>query len=123
MDIAFKDIIGKCIIIYMDDLIVFSIKRGDHISDLCKVFQRCREFSISLNSNKCIFGVTEGKLLGHVISENGISIDPKHIQDILKIQPLANKKEMNSFFGKINFFLKFIIGFVEIVKPLNPMLK
>lgn len=77
MDIAFKDIIGKCIIIYMDDLPVFFKKRGDHIADLCKVFQKFREFGISLNPKKCIFGVTKGKLLGHVIFEKGIAIDPK----------------------------------------------
>lgn len=68
MDITFKDLIGKCIIIYMDDLTIFSKRRGDYVSDLCKVFQRCREFGVSLNPKKCIFGVTEGKLLGHIIS-------------------------------------------------------
>lgn len=67
MDIDFKDIIGKCIIIYMDDLTVFSKMRGDHIANFCKVFQRCKEFGISLNPKKCIFGVTKGKFLGQII--------------------------------------------------------
>lgn len=75
MDIAIKDIIGKCIIIYIDDLTVFLKKHGDHIVDLCRVFQRCKKFGISLDPKKCIFGVTKGKLLGHVILEKGISID------------------------------------------------
>lgn len=111
MDIVFKDLIGKCIIIFMDDLTVFSKKQGDHVSNLCKVFKKCREFGISLNPKKCIFGVTEGKLLGHVISKKGISIDPERIQAILKIQLPGNKKELKSFFGKINFVRKFIMGF------------
>lgn len=107
----------------MDGLTVFSKKRGDHTTNLCKVFQRCREFGISLNPKKCIFGVTEGKLLGHIISEKGIAINLERVEAILKIQLPTSKNEIKSFFGKINFVMKFIIGFVEIIKPLNAMLK
>ena len=123
MDYAFKDLVKKCIIIYMDDLTVFSRCREDHISDLRRIFQRCRRYGISLNPKKCMFAVTEGKLLGHVISERGISIDPKHIEAISKIGLPASQKELKSFFGKINFVRKFITGFAEIVRPLNDMLK
>lgn len=77
MDIAFRDLVGKCIIIYMDDLTVFSKKREDHVEDMRKVFQRCQRYGISLNPKKCIFGVIEGKLLGRLITEKGILIDPE----------------------------------------------
>ncbi|XP_059074946.1 uncharacterized protein LOC131874979 [Cryptomeria japonica] len=123
MDIAFRDLIGKCIIIYMDDITFFSRKREDHVDDLRKVFQRCKSYSVSLNPKKCIFGVMEGKLLGHVISEKGISIDPDRVKAISTINLPASKKELKSFFSKINFVRKFIIGFTEIVRPLNEMLK
>ncbi|XP_057863203.1 uncharacterized protein LOC131071404 [Cryptomeria japonica] len=123
MDIAFQDLIGKCIIIYMDDITIFSRKREDHIEDLRKVFQRCRKYGISLNPKKCIFGVTEGKLLGHIISEKGISIDPERVEAISKINLPSSKKELRSFFGKINFVREFISGFAEIIRPLNEMLK
>lgn len=123
MDIAFRDLVGKCIIIYMDDLTIFSKRREDHVDDLRKIFQRCRRYGISLNPKKCMFVVTEGKLLGHVISEKGISIDPERIEAISRIGLPASQRELKSFFGKINFVRKFIIGFTEIVKPLNDMLK
>lgn len=55
MDIAFRELIGKCIIIYMDDLTLFSKERKDHLEDLRKIFQRCRRYGISLNPKKCIF--------------------------------------------------------------------
>ena len=67
MDYAFKDLKDKCIIIYMDDITEFSKNREDHILDLRKVFTRCRKFRVSLNLKKCMFGVTEGKILGNVI--------------------------------------------------------
>ena len=72
MDYAFRDLVKKCIIIYMDDLTVFSRCREDHVSDLRRIFQRCRRYGISLNPKKCMFAFTKGKLLGHVISERGI---------------------------------------------------
>lgn len=62
-------------------------------------------------------------MLGHVISEKGISIDPDKVKAISTINLPAGKKELKSFFGKINFVKKFIIGFAEIVRPLNEMLK
>ena len=123
MDYAFKDLKDKCIIIYMDDITVFSKNREDYIMDLRKVFTRCRRFGVSLNSKKCMFGVTEGKLLGHVILEKGIMIDPERVEAISKLGIPSSKRELKSFFGKINFLRKFISAFAEIVKPMNDMLK
>lgn len=70
-----------------------------------------------------MFVVTEGKLLGRVISEQGISINHECIEAISKIIFLASQKELKSFFGKFNFVKKFITRFVRIVRPLNDMLK
>ncbi|KAH9300214.1 hypothetical protein KI387_011797, partial [Taxus chinensis] len=58
MDLAFKDL-KYCIFIYLDDLMVFSKRRGDHIYHLEQVLARCRKHGISLNPKKCIFGVIE----------------------------------------------------------------
>ena len=110
IDYTFRDLVKKCIIIYMDDLTMFSRCREDHISDLRRIFQRCRRYGISLNPKKCMFSVTEGKLLGHVISKRGISIDPERIEAISKIGLPASQKELRSFFGKIKFVRKFITG-------------
>ena len=67
MDYAFMGLIGKLIEIYQDDLKVFFKDGKTHINHLRKVLDRCREFGISLNPAKSVFGVTEGKLLGHII--------------------------------------------------------
>lgn len=69
----------------MDDLTVFSKRRENHVEDLRKIFQRCRRYGISLNLKKCMFGVIEGKLLGHVISKKGISINLERIEEISMI--------------------------------------
>jgi hypothetical protein len=63
MDYAFSGIIKKLIVVYQDYIIVFSKHRSNHIAHLRKVFDKCKEFKISLNPNKSLFGVTEDKLL------------------------------------------------------------
>lgn len=77
MDIAFSELINKFILIYLDDLIVFSKSKDDHFDHLELVFQKCQEFGVSMNPKKCVFRVPQGKLLGHVVSRGGVSIDPK----------------------------------------------
>jgi hypothetical protein len=76
-----------------------------------------------LNPKKTIFVVSEGILLGHVISKYGISVDPERTKAIMQIPPPHNKNSMQSFFGKINFVRRFVPDFVEIVKPLQWMIK
>jgi hypothetical protein len=69
-----------------------------------------------------IFGVEEGKLLGHIISKGGINIDPEQIKAIDQLPLPHNKKSMQSFFGKINFVREFTPNFTEIVKILQKMI-
>ena len=123
MDYAFKGLIGKIIEIYQDDLTVFSKDGITHISHLKQVFDRCREFGISLNPAKSIFGVTEGKLLGHIISKDGIKIDPERVEAIQKIPLPHNLKSLQSFLGKTNFLRRFIPNYAEIAKPIQSLLK
>jgi hypothetical protein len=81
------------------------------------------EYAISLNPKKSIFGVYKGKLLGHIISKDGITIDPSRFEAIKKIPLPKDKKSLQSFFGQINFVGRFILNFAEIVKLVNRVLK
>ena len=71
MDIAFRGLIQKSVVIYLDDITVFSKNRADHLTHLRRVFEHYRKYGISLNPKKSIFVVTEGKLLGFVVSKQG----------------------------------------------------
>ena len=77
MSKTFVDLKDQIIVIYLDNLTMFSRKRKDQIEDLRNVLQRCREHEIFLNPKKSIFCVTEGKLLSHIVCQEGIRIDPK----------------------------------------------
>ena len=75
MDISFSEEIGFFIVIYLDDISVYSKIDEEHLVHLRTVFERCRNFGLSLNPKKTLFGLQECKLLGHIISEEGIKID------------------------------------------------
>jgi hypothetical protein len=123
MDVVFRGIINKCVVVYLDDVNVYSKKKEDHIQHLTQIFKRCRKYGISLNPKKTIFGVEEGKLLGHFKSQAGIHIDPKRIRAISHLPLPQNKKAMQSFFGKINLVRKFTPDFTETIKPLQKMIR
>ena len=85
MDIDFRELIGRSDVVYLDDITIFSKKREEHAFHLRHIFECCRKYGISLNPKKCVFAVIEGKLLGHIVSKKGISIDPEIIKAIEQI--------------------------------------
>lgn len=92
MDIAFSKEIHDFLVIYLDDLTVFSKSDQQHLDHLRQVFLICRKYGISVNPKKSLFGLEEGKLLGHIISKYGIKIDTDRIVAILQIPYPRNVK-------------------------------
>jgi hypothetical protein len=90
---------------------------------LHKKFNRCRSLGISPNPNKSILGVFEGKLLGDIVSKDGVRIDLNRVKGIQEMPLSASKKEIQCFFGQINFMSRFIPNFAKIVKPISDMRK
>ena len=123
MDIAFAGEIGNFVVIYMDDITVYSKYDREHLRHLEKVFMKCRKFGISLNPKKSNFALEEGKLLGHIISKDGIKIDPERVSAILKVGEPRSKKEIQSFLGQVNFLRRFVPSFAEILMNITNMLK
>jgi hypothetical protein len=122
MQIDFDDLIRKIIQIYLDDLNVYSKNRSNHFGHLRKVLMRCRKFIISLNPYKSIFGVTKGNILGYIVYDSRISIDPERIDAILNLPAPTSKKEVQAFMCIINFVRRFVLDFAVIVKPIHNLL-
>ena len=85
--------------VYVDDMIVKSKDRENHTMNLRKFFKRIKEYRIRLNPQKCTFGVTVGKLLGFLVSDRGIEVDPSKIKAILEMPPPKSEKEIRGFLG------------------------
>ena len=82
MDIAFVGLKDKFVLIYLDDLTVYSNIHEEHLQHLRRVFLKCRQFGISLNPKKSQFALREGKILGHIVSTEGVKIDLVQVEAI-----------------------------------------
>jgi hypothetical protein len=87
----------KFVVIYLDDLTVFSNSNVEHLKHLRQTFDKCRKYSLSLNPKKSHFSMQEGKLLGHIVSKDGIKVDPKRVESIDKINIPTEKKKFSDF--------------------------
>jgi hypothetical protein len=87
MKAALKDQVGRNMLSYVDDIVVASNKKASYISDPTETFSNMREAKLKLNLEKCVFGVTRGKVLGCLVSTKGIEASPDKIKAILQIQP------------------------------------
>ena len=76
--------------------------------NLKKLFDRLRKFQLKLNPAKCTFGATSGKLLGFIVSERGIEVDPDKIKAIQELPPPRTQKEVKGFLGRLNYIARFI---------------
>jgi len=82
MDLDFANEKDVFLVVYLDDSTVFSKSDEEHMYHLKTVFQKCRKYGLSLNPKKSLFTMEEGKLLGHIISKDGIRIDLACVQAI-----------------------------------------
>ena len=102
---------------------MYSKNRKDHLKDLKQIFQRCLRYGISLNPKNSFFALSEGKLLGFIVSKSGIHIEPDRIKEISEISMPHNKNTMQSFLGQMNFVKRFVPDFSRIISPLQQMIK
>ena len=123
MDIAFAEEEYNFVVVYMDDITMFSKSDNDHLKHLKQVFLKCRKFSISLNPKNSNFSMREGKLLGRIISKYGIKIDPDSVDAIQKISIPRNKKEVHPFIGRVNFLRRLVPSFAKILRFITNMLR
>ena len=90
----FKAQMGKNIEVYIDDMVVKSKMKSEHIGDLTNIFQILREHKFRLNASKCSFGVGSGKFLGYMVTYQGIEVNPDQVKIINNLQPPWNPKEI-----------------------------
>jgi hypothetical protein len=115
MSYAFHDI-KRIAEPYLDDLPTHSLNRSDHIIHLRAIFLRCRFYRICLNPHKCIFAIESGRLLGFIVSKDGIWVDPLNIKAILALPPPTNLTQLQTLQGKANFLRRFICNYAKITK-------
>lgn len=119
---AFQEFLHKFIEVYLDDFCVFG-KKIDHLDYLQQCFDKCREFGISLNPEKCIFGASSGILLGHVISQQGLATDPAKVEKIASLPSPTSLRQLRGFLGHVGYYRRFIEQFAKKASPLHKLLR
>jgi hypothetical protein len=113
MKATLKDQVGMNVFSFIDDKVVVSKKKTSYISDFVETFTNMREARLKLNPEKCVLGVTRGKILGCIASMKVIAANPDKIRAILQMQPPQNRKDIQKIPGRIAALNKFIVKLPE----------
>ncbi|CAM8999249.1 unnamed protein product [Rhodiola kirilowii] len=123
MQKIFEDMMHKMIECYVDDVVVKSKARSDHVQDLRTIFERLRKCQLKMNPLKCAFGVTSGKFLGFVVTHRGIEIDQTKIKAIQEMPEPKSLKELRGLQGRLAYIRRFISNLAGRCQPLSHLMK
>uniref|UniRef100_A0A8P4GKR5 Gypsy retrotransposon integrase-like protein 1 n=1 Tax=Dicentrarchus labrax TaxID=13489 RepID=A0A8P4GKR5_DICLA len=119
MQATMSDLVFQIVLVYLDDLLVFSPTFQDHLVRLETVLKRLRDTGLKVKVEKCHFLQSEVRFLGHQVSSQGIGTDPDKICAV-KLWPIPSTvKELRSFLGFCSYYRRFIEGFSQIAGPLH----
>jgi hypothetical protein len=122
MNKVFMEYLDKFVVVFIDDILIFSKNEEEHDEHLCLVLQKLRENQLYANLNKCEFWLKDVSFLCHIISEGGISIDPSKVNDALSWKTPQNVSGIRSFLGLAGYYRRFIKGFSKISRPMTDLL-
>jgi hypothetical protein len=119
MNDIFHDMVDICVIVYLDDILIFSDNEEQHIHQVSEVLRRLEKNDLHLKPEKCEFHTKTVEYLGFIISPDGITMDPRKVKTIQDWPVPTCVKEVQSFLGFANFYRRFIDNYSGIVKPLT----
>jgi hypothetical protein len=123
MNKVLKDFIGNFFIVYLDDILIISKTKGEHLRHLTSVMEKFQQEKLLINLNKIYFIKKELIYLGFVISSNELKMDPEKVREIKEWPSPRNIFEVRSFHGFVIFYRKFIKNFTVICAPMLDTVK
>ena len=121
METILHDLLGVCVLVYIDDLVIYSTDMESHIGHVQLVLQRIRKANLRLKPSKCHFGQKEVKLLGYVVNKSGIQPDPDKTAAIQALSRPTTVKQVRSFLGMANYYRNCIPNYANIAAPLTEL--
>ena len=123
MNYVLRSVIGKICLVYLDDIIVFSKTKEEHLTNLGIILDLLEEADLKLGLSKCKFMCESVQYLGHVISAKGITPDPEKIEQLKNYKRPSSVVEIQSFLGLASYYRRFIRNFADIAHPLIELTK
>jgi hypothetical protein len=111
------------VVVFIDDILIYSRSMEEHEEHLQIVLQQLREHQLYSKFSKCEFLIKEVPFLGHVVSPEGIAVDPSKVKEVLDWKPPTSVSKVRSFLGLASYYRRFIPNFSKIVKPNTELLK
>ena len=123
MDEVFAELKFKCVVVYFDDIVIFSDSFEEHIVHLELVFKKLTDAHLQAKLVKCQFGLEEVSFLGFIIGPEGVKPDPDTVRSVAEFRVPKTVRDLRSFLGLASFYRSFIAGFAGIATPLHQLTK
>jgi hypothetical protein len=123
MNKVFMEYLDKFVVVFIDDILVYSRSEEEHEEHLCLVLQWLQDNRLYAKLSKCEFWLKQVAFLGHIISKGGISKNPSKVQDVLSWKAPTSVGDIQGFLGLTGYYRRFIEGFSKISKPLTKLLE
>lgn len=123
MNKVFRHELKEFVLVFFDDILVYSPNADSHYTHLKRVLGLLRANSLFAKMSKCSFGQSQVEYLGHVINEKGVGVDPSKIQSVMDWPQPQTVKALRGFLGLTGYYRKFVKNYGLIAKPLTALLK
>ncbi|WVZ80237.1 hypothetical protein U9M48_027730 [Paspalum notatum var. saurae] len=123
MNSVFMNELDKFVVVFIDDILIYSKNEEEHREHLRIVLTRLREHKLYAKFSKCAFWLKEVSFLGHILSEKGVAVDPSKVESVLNWKQPESVTEIRSFLGLAGYYRRFIKDFSKTAKPMTSLTK
>jgi hypothetical protein len=123
MNKVFMEFLDKFVVVFIEDILIYSKRKEEHKTHLCAILEKLREHKLYAKFSKCEFWLSEVGFLGHIVTKDGIVVDPAKVTTVIEWEPPKNVGEVRSFLGLAGYYRRFIENFSKIAKPMTELLK
>ena len=121
MNDALHEYLDVFVIIYLDDILIYSTSKGEHRKHVKLVMEKLKKYSLLLKPEKCEFHKEQVEFLGYIIGTHGIKMDQVKVKAVLEWPTPTTVKEVQAFIGFANFYRRFIAGYSKVAQPLTEL--
>jgi hypothetical protein len=123
MNELLKAYIRKFVLVFFDDILIYSSTWAEHLQHVKMVFQLMRAHHLFIKQSKCVFGSTSVVYLDHIISADGVAMDPDKVSTVASWPTPRTVKALRGFLGLSGYYRKFITDYDAVARPLTALLK
>src|SRR3954467_14490175 len=123
MNKVFMEFLDKFVVVFIDDILIYSKSNEENEEHLRLILEKIREHKLYAKFSKCEFWLNEVRFLGHIVSGDGVAVDPAKVLAVTEWESPKSVKEVRSFLGLAGYYRRFIENFSKVAKPMTELLK